>query len=84
VRSAQRDRLQARLAAAGVGTLIHYPAAPHLEPAYRDLGLAEGALPISERIHREVLSLPLSAHHSEEQIRYVAEQLRAVLQFPGA
>jgi dTDP-4-amino-4,6-dideoxygalactose transaminase len=79
VRTAQRDGLQADLAAAGVDTLIHYPTPPHLQAAYRRLGLAPGALPLSERIHREVLSLPLSPQHTEEQIRYVAAQLRAAV-----
>ena len=79
VRAAHRDRVQADLAAAGVGTLIHYPIPPHLQAAYRGLGVAAGSLPVSERMHGEVLSLPLSPHHSEEQIRYVAAQLRACL-----
>ena len=77
VRVAQRERLQQQLLDAGVGTLIHYPIPPHLQAAYRGLGLAEGAFPISEAMHREVLSLPLSPHHSEEQVRYTAAQLRA-------
>jgi dTDP-4-amino-4,6-dideoxygalactose transaminase len=59
VRSPRRDALQRHLGEAGIGTMIHYPVPPHLQPAYADLGLREGALPISERIHREVLSLPL-------------------------
>jgi dTDP-4-amino-4,6-dideoxygalactose transaminase len=81
VRAAQRDQLQGQLAAAGVGTLIHYPIPPHLQAAYRGLGLADGSFPVSERMHREVLSLPLSPHHGEDQVRFVAAQLRAML--PG-
>ena len=79
VRTPQRERLQSGLAAAGVDTLIHYPIPPHLQLAYRKLGIPAGALPISEQIHREVLSLPISAQHTEEQIRYVAEQVRRAL-----
>lgn len=59
VRHAKRDALQKRLAELGVGTMIHYPVPPHLQAAYKDLGIPEGALPVSERIHREVLSLPM-------------------------
>lgn len=77
VRSTRRDSLQATLAAVNIDALIHYPIPPHLQTAYRGLGLAEGSLPVSERIHREVLSLPLSPQHTEEQIRYVAAQVRA-------
>ncbi|MBC7802805.1 MAG: DegT/DnrJ/EryC1/StrS family aminotransferase [Candidatus Parcubacteria bacterium] len=80
VRTQQRDRLRAELEADGVDTQIHYPIAPHLQAAYRGLGLAEGSLPVSERIHREAVTLPLSAHHSEEQVRHVAGRIRAILE----
>lgn len=59
VRHPQRDRLQKRLTELGVGTMIHYPVPPHLQPAYKNLGLTEGAFSISECAHREVLSLPM-------------------------
>jgi dTDP-4-amino-4,6-dideoxygalactose transaminase len=61
VRSPRRDALQAELRARGVGTLIHYPIPPHLQPAYGELGLGKGALPIAEAIHSEVLSLPMDS-----------------------
>jgi dTDP-4-amino-4,6-dideoxygalactose transaminase len=72
IRSAQRDALRRCLDAQGVGTLIHYPIPPHLQPAYAEFGLHDGALPITEAIHREVLSLPIGPHLSAEQLRYVA------------
>ena len=59
VRHPQRDALQQRLQQAGIGTMIHYPIPPHLQPAYAELGYSAGAFPISEAIHREVLSLPM-------------------------
>ena len=62
VRSEQRDAIQAALEADGVGSLIHYPIPPHLQGAYRDLGLGEGALPIAEEQARTVLSLPIGPH----------------------
>jgi dTDP-4-amino-4,6-dideoxygalactose transaminase len=67
VRSPQRDDLVAALTASGIGTLVHYPIAPHLQPAYADLGITAGSLPISERIHAEVFSLPIGPHLSTEQ-----------------
>lgn len=73
IRHPRRDAFQQRLAAAGVNTLIHYPVAPHLQPAYRDLGLVAGDLPISERIHAEVLSLPISPVMDDTQVRRVIE-----------
>jgi len=78
VRTAQRDGLQAWLADAGIHTMVHYPIPPHLQGAYRDAGIAaEGTLPVSEAIHREVLSLPIGAHLTPEQQQRVVERLRA-------
>jgi dTDP-4-amino-4,6-dideoxygalactose transaminase len=71
VRHPARDALQASLSDAGVDTLIHYPIPPHLQEAYRELGLGPGSFPISERIHREVLSLPIGPHMSDEQVSVV-------------
>lgn len=59
VRSPDRDGLQKWLAAAGVGTLIHYPIPPHMQAAYADLGLAPEALPLARQLAGEVLSLPM-------------------------
>jgi dTDP-4-amino-4,6-dideoxygalactose transaminase len=76
VRCKQRDALQAHLKACGVGTLIHYPTPPHLQQAYRGLGLGEGSQPISERIHRQVLSLPMGPHLSRDQAAAVIQAVR--------
>lgn len=54
---ATRDRLQQHLAAQGIQTLIHYPIPPHRQQCYREW--ASLSLPVTERIHREELSLPL-------------------------
>jgi dTDP-4-amino-4,6-dideoxygalactose transaminase len=76
VRSAQRDLLQRLLGEAGIGTLIHYPVAPHRQPAYADLGLGEGALPLSEQMHREVLSLPMDPYMTMEEVEAVIAAVR--------
>jgi len=76
VRSKQRDELRRHLEDAGIGTLIHYPVPPHLQQAYSDLGLVAGDLPVSERIHKEVLSLPIGPHLSESQAKTVVQALR--------
>ncbi len=77
IRHEARDRLQAALAERGIGTLIHYPVAPHLQPAYAELGYAQGDFPIAEAIHREVLSLPLWPGMSEAQVDVVIAAVRA-------
>ena len=76
VRHADRAGLAARLAEAGVQTLIHYPTPPHLQPAYADLGMGEGRFPIAEAIHREVLSLPIGPHLAMDAAARVAEAVR--------
>jgi dTDP-4-amino-4,6-dideoxygalactose transaminase len=73
IRSKRRDELRRRLREAGIETLIHYPIPPHLQEAYKGLGLGEGSFPVSEAIHREVLSLPIGPHLTEAQVITVAE-----------
>lgn len=80
VRSPQRDALAARLDAMGIGTLVHYPVPPHLQPAYAELGLGPGSFPLSEAIHREVLSLPLWPQMTDAQADYVIAGLHGALQ----
>lgn len=72
IRSKMRDALQKQLKEAGVNTLVHYPVPPHLQEAYRDLQAPSGSFPITEAIHREVLSLPIGPQLSEsDQARVV-------------
>jgi dTDP-4-amino-4,6-dideoxygalactose transaminase len=76
IRSPQRDDLQRRLAAAGVGTVIHYPLSPHLQQACAQLGFAEGDFPVAETLQREVLSLPIWPGMTEEQVEHVVATLQ--------
>ena len=73
VQDPDRVALQEALAAEGIGTLIHYPIPPHLQAAYAQLGYAKGAFPIAERIHEQVLSLPISPTMSLDQADKVIE-----------
>jgi dTDP-4-amino-4,6-dideoxygalactose transaminase len=77
IRHSDRDGLAHRLAAKGVATMIHYPVPPHRQPAYASLNLCEGAFPISEAIHREVLSLPMGPTMSDEEVERVIKAVRA-------
>lgn len=79
VRHPQRDRLAAALSTAGIGTVVHYPVAPHLQPAYASLGYGPGSLPISEGIHREVLSLPIGPTQTDAQTDAVIEAVNAAV-----
>lgn len=71
VRSAQRDALREHLLAEGVGTLVHYPIPPHRQQAYRTL--RHLALPITERLHAEVLSLPMAPYLDDERVARVVD-----------
>lgn len=57
IRSTHRSNLQQYLADIGIQTLIHYPIPPHLQKAYKALN--SQCIPITESMHREVLSLPI-------------------------
>jgi dTDP-4-amino-4,6-dideoxygalactose transaminase len=73
VQSATRDKLQERLKSAGVQTGIHYPIPIHLQPAYASLGYRVGDFPETEKQSQRVLSLPMFAELTEDQIKTVAE-----------
>lgn len=67
----RRDELQKYLEENGVGTNIHYPIPPHKQECYREWnGLS---LPVTERIHVEELSLPMSPCLTDEQVQYVID-----------
>jgi len=73
VTTPHRAALQAALAEAGIGTLIHYPIAPHRQQAYAELGLGPGSQPIAERLADQVLSLPMGPHLLPEQVDEVIQ-----------
>jgi dTDP-4-amino-4,6-dideoxygalactose transaminase len=73
IRTGRRDALQAFLRERGVGTDVHYPLPAHQQKPYQQF--ARGALPLTERLAREVLSLPLYPELSEGDVDYVAEQV---------
>jgi dTDP-4-amino-4,6-dideoxygalactose transaminase len=75
IRHPERDALQKHLADHGVQTIIHYPIPPHRSGAYADLGIKPGALPVAEKIAREVLSLPIGPQLFQSQAGWVVDVL---------
>ncbi|MGC8714228.1 MAG: DegT/DnrJ/EryC1/StrS family aminotransferase [Leptodesmis sp.] len=71
VRSPQREALQQKLQNREIQTGIHYPIPVHLQPAYADLGYKPGDFPHSESAANQMLSLPMCAELSEEQVKQV-------------
>lgn len=80
VRHPRRDELAQGLSELGVHTMIHYPIAPHLQPAYASLGLKPGSLPLSEAMHAQVLSLPMGPAQTDAQTEQVVAAVREVAQ----
>jgi dTDP-4-amino-4,6-dideoxygalactose transaminase len=70
IRTAERDKLAAWLNENGIPTIIHYPTAIHHQQAYAELKHLN--LPVTEQIHREVLSLPIGPTMTEEEVKYIA------------
>lgn len=77
IRTLDRDGLQASLAQAGVGTLIHYPIPPHMQAAYASLGIASEALPVAENLAASMLSLPMGPHLSDADAHATVSALKA-------
>ncbi|MEK5146084.1 DegT/DnrJ/EryC1/StrS family aminotransferase [Psychrobacillus sp. FSL K6-4615] len=75
VRTKDRDKLQRYLLDHKIQSLIHYPIPPHKQEAYREWNHL--SYEISERIHREVLSLPISPVLSMEEVKQIVEVINS-------
>lgn len=71
VRTAERDRFQKYLSDNGVQTIIHYPTPPHKQPAYAEWNHL--SFPVTEQIHREIISLPMSPVMTDEEVEQLVE-----------
>lgn len=74
-----RDGFAAALKAKGVPTAIYYPKSMHQQTAYRDFPVAEGGLPVSERLSSDVISLPMHAYLDEAAQERVIAAVRGAL-----
>lgn len=73
VRCEKRDALAAYLTEKGIGINKHYPIPMHMQECYKDLGIAEGELPIAEEISATELSIPMYYGMTDEEIQYVID-----------
>jgi dTDP-4-amino-4,6-dideoxygalactose transaminase len=71
IRTGNRNELQAYLANKGIQTLIHYPIPPHKQECYKEWNNL--SFPITEQIHREELSLPISPVMSDKDVQFVVD-----------
>ncbi len=76
IRAKDRDKLRVYLREKGIETGIHYPIPCHLQPAARFYGYKEGSLPLTEKLSREVISLPCHPYLKDEDVLYVCEKIK--------
>jgi len=76
IKCEKREELQKFLNENGISTGIHYPIPIHLQKAYSDLGYKKGDLPVTEACSKEILSLPMYAELTDEEIRYICEKIK--------
>jgi dTDP-4-amino-4,6-dideoxygalactose transaminase len=78
-KGADRDAFAASLKANGVPTGIYYPKSMHQQTAYRDFPVAKGGLPVSEKLSKDVISLPMHAYLDEPMQQRVIDAVRSAL-----
>ncbi len=76
IRAKERDDLKSFLEERGINTRIYYPLPLHLQPIYRELGYREGDLPITEKLCREILSLPFFPDLTLDEAKYVVDTIK--------
>jgi dTDP-4-amino-4,6-dideoxygalactose transaminase len=73
IRTEKREKFRSFLSENGIGTEVHYPIAPHKQLAYKEWQNLD--LPITEKIHQQVVSLPLNTALSENEISCIIEKV---------
>ncbi len=81
IRTSRRDELLQYLNDKGIGAGIHYPIPIHLQGAYKNLGYTEGSFPVTEKLAKEILSLPIFPEISDEQIKYITDHIKKYFKF---
>ena len=79
VRVPARNRIRTAMAEQGVGTEVYYPIPLHLQACFRDLGGAAGDHPVSERMARQSLALPIFPELTDDEAQAVVDALVAAL-----
>jgi len=80
IRIQKRDELQKYLQEKGISTGLHYPIPLHLQKAYGRLGYVEGDFPITEKVAREIISLPMFPDLTKKQIEYISSKIEEFYQ----
>ncbi len=83
IRTQKRDELQRHLSKNHIATGLHYPIPLHLQKAYERLGFEEGNFPVSEKVAKEILSLPMGPELTYSQQKQVVEEIREFIMKAG-
>lgn len=75
VRVKNREEVTKKLNEAGIPTAIHYPIPLHMQECYAGCGFKEGDLPVSEKVSKEIMSLPMSAFLKDDDQDFIVETL---------
>jgi UDP-2-acetamido-2-deoxy-ribo-hexuluronate aminotransferase len=75
----QRDALQAHLASKQIPSMVYYPVPLHMQKAYANSRYKLGDFPVTEALCKSVISLPMHTEMTEEQLQYIAAEVKAFL-----
>jgi len=79
IRIKDREKLMAFLKENNIDTGIHYPIPLHLQQSLKFLGYKEGDFPVTEKLSKEILSLPIFPELKEENIKFICEKIKEFL-----
>lgn len=76
INGASRDAFKAHLEKQGIPTMIYYPVPLHLQQAYRRAGFDEGSFPVTEKLSKVVISLPIHTEMIPDQLEYICQVIK--------
>lgn len=79
IKTSKRDKLKDHLKKQNIDVEIHYPIPLHIQPAYKHFGLGLGTFPITEKLSKSVLSLPMYPELNIDRIKYITENIKSFL-----
>ena len=74
-----RALVQKKLSAKGIPTAIYYPKPLHLQKCFEYLGYKKGDFPVSEKVSKNIISLPMNPYINDNEINYIVNELKAVI-----
>ncbi len=76
IRVEDREEMIEKLTDLDIPTAVHYPIPLHLQEAFKNLGYTEGDFPISEKVSKQIMSLPMSPYLTEKEQDFIVESIK--------